>query len=906
MADQVIREPTYSDAPPAGPSQPISSRRRKASGQGPRIDTYVSEQLPIAPEPPKASRAPPQSYRNAYDGEQQYAERGPPSSKSFAARAGILPEQFSPQANEFTIAEPLQGFADDSERRRKSEPKIYTKSPTLNNGIGSPRTNLSQAHVSPSAQRVSQGFMHENQTVPKPGQISGSIAQSSPPRSIQTQAYNTEKSPRSLTQNAVISEKAVLHQRPVSDVARPAVNQNGIQEPTSPQTNTNSMPTRSTSKRYSNNQPLQAVEKSPLQKLELKLNDISKEEKRARMEVAEQKLREKEAATGRRASQPTNVPVRQSSTKRPNSEAIDNRRTLPSRVDSTKRSSARDTSDLKADTAPSQAQLAGRAVSGNSRSFSGSNASVQPVTKRGSGEGVRFRDQVYDMESNTPRRSISGNTPTSALAKNRGSLENGSSSKRYGMVEPESGISSPQNASSPNARRQVVVNTEAPEVPAETEHHHHHHHHHLSDYLHRKPKEVNKTVPVAGNLSEWRNGETALLTLADIKASQTAQSPTEDEYQAWWEESQSADKRKRRKPVADLEQMDGYFDEQSVPTTFEPPLYLKCGPLLRYCGLRTENPSRQGHSEREIWRGSVMIVTEDKQSDYESPPRLRLFHQPMQLLPPPPVQFDEDAGEGLESEYVDPIGGLPKLTRTGGTVYVKPVEDLDIGKDVSRIENDDGLYEETRTANVPTSYGKADELLGRSPHPARMSHPHGAPRQTGRFREVNGIRLHKEQGVTFWRFKLEVELGEHQQRIAYRINRGASVGFWVPARGKSMNIMFHSCNGFSMSVDSNLFSGPDPLWRDVLNAHQIKPFHVMLGGGDQIYNDAVMRQTTLFQDWLEIKNPHHKHQAPFTAEMLDELEAFYLDRYCMWFSQGLFGMANSQIPMINIWDDHGE
>ena len=24
----------------------------------------------------------------------------------------------------------------------------------------------------------------------------------------------------------------------------------------------------------------------------------------------------------------------------------------------------------------------------------------------------------------------------------------------------------------------------------------------------------------------------------------------------------------------------------------------------------------------------------------------------------------------------------------------------------------------------------------------------------------------------------------------------------------------------------------------------------------------------------------------------------------MWFSQGLFGMANSQIPMVNMWDDH--
>ena len=80
----------------------------------------------------------------------------------------------------------------------------------------------------------------------------------------------------------------------------------------------------------------------------------------------------------------------------------------------------------------------------------------------------------------------------------------------------------------------------------------------------------------------------------------------------------------------------------------------------------------------------------------------------------------------------------------------------------------------------------------------------------------------------------------------------------------------------------------------------------MLGGGDQIYNDAVMRQTTLFQEWLDIKNPHRKHEAEFTTDMQNELETFYLERYSMWFSQGLFGMANSQIPMVNLWDDHGK
>ena len=197
-----------------------------------------------------------------------------------------------------------------------------------------------------------------------------------------------------------------------------------------------------------------------------------------------------------------------------------------------------------------------------------------------------------------------------------------------------------------------------------------------------------------------------------------------------------------------------------------------------------------------------MIVTSDAESTYEPAPTLRLFHQPINVLPPPPQHFDGEGDGDLPSEYVDPIAGLPKMNRTGRTVYVKPVEDLDEGVDVSQVENDDGLYEETRTANVPTAYGKADELLGRSPLSAvsKERNTQQERRRTGKYREVRAVRLHVERGVTFWRFNLEVELGMSQARIAYRINKAASIGFWVPARGQSMNVMFHSCNGFSLSV----------------------------------------------------------------------------------------------------------
>jgi hypothetical protein len=334
-----------------------------------------------------------------------------------------------------------------------------------------------------------------------------------------------------------------------------------------------------------------------------------------------------------------------------------------------------------------------------------------------------------------------------------------------------------------------------------------------------------------------------------------------------------------------------------APTRFKPPLFLRSGPLLRYCGIRREKvKSRSGRNivlpDREIWRGSIMIVTHDDHSSYELAPTLRIFLQPMDLLPPPPTQVDGEIDE-LAPEYVDPLAGLPKLGRDGRTLYIRPIDHLEEAKDLSREESDDGLFESQRSP--------MDGAADRKPA-CPKSHYDGE--KAGKYKEVRGFRLHAEQGVTFWRFNVEVELRDKQQRIAYRINRGPSTAFWVPALGEAMNIMFHSCNGFSHGVDPNLFCGPDPMWRDVLNTHQTQPFHVMLGGGDQIYNDLVMEETTLFKEWSSIKDPFHKERSPWTPELQLELETFYLNRYCMWFSQGLFGVAVSQIPMINIFDDH--
>ncbi|KAI0536769.1 hypothetical protein GGR58DRAFT_377180 [Xylaria digitata] len=422
-----------------------------------------------------------------------------------------------------------------------------------------------------------------------------------------------------------------------------------------------------------------------------------------------------------------------------------------------------------------------------------------------------------------------------------------------------------------------------------------HHRHRLREYLHHdglKPGQGTYRVPTY--LDEWKQGKAGLLSGPLLDLGQDTIQPL-DKSTPWWETNS------KRRPSFSTQPPKTAFDggnNDTERTTFKPPLYLKCGPLLRYCGTRFEEPVVRTSLGKEIWRGSVMIVTLDSESCYDTAPVLRLFAQPIELLPPPPAEIQGE--QPLLPEYVDPIAGIPKIGHRGETLYVRLVDQLEEAKDLSMVEPDDGLFELIRS--VPDDDTNTSDPPGSFPNRKRRIEVDGE--KLGKYKDVHGVRLHVERGHTFWRFNIEIELRDKQQRIAYRINHGPATGFWVPARGESMNIMFHSCNGFSQSVNPDDFSGPDPMWRDVLNDHQTRPFHVMIGGGDQVYNDAVAHKAKLFREWIAIKNPLHKTNAPFTVAMQDELEAFYLERYMTWFSQGLFGLANSQIPMVNMYDDH--
>lgn len=108
--------------------------------------------------------------------------------------------------------------------------------------------------------------------------------------------------------------------------------------------------------------------------------------------------------------------------------------------------------------------------------------------------------------------------------------------------------------------------------------------------------------------------------------------------------------------------------------------------------------------------------------------------------------------------------------------------------------------------------------------------------------------------------------------------------------------MFHSCNGFSVGTDEQAWSGP-ALWNDVMRRHAEVPFHVMLGGGDQIYNDGIRVHGPL-ATWTAISNPKKRRDYEFPEKLRAECDDYYLKNYIRWYSTEPFASANGQIPQV--------
>ena len=186
--------------------------------------------------------------------------------------------------------------------------------------------------------------------------------------------------------------------------------------------------------------------------------------------------------------------------------------------------------------------------------------------------------------------------------------------------------------------------------------------------------------------------------------------------------------------------------------------------------------------------------------------------------------------------------------------------------------------------------------------------------QTSGERTFNANKLLEDPRKAFFNYEIDVPFQEQESVWEYTIPSMVEAGglhkgnpdkptrFVVPSKHESFRIMFHSCNGFSVGTDMEFWKGPS-LWNDVMRVHLQQPFHVMIGGGDQIYNDSV-RVSGPLKPWTAIGNPRKRREFPFDEDMRVACDAYYYDSYVKWYGTEAFATANAQIAQLNIWDDH--
>ncbi|KAI9470847.1 MAG: hypothetical protein EXX96DRAFT_531384 [Benjaminiella poitrasii] len=163
----------------------------------------------------------------------------------------------------------------------------------------------------------------------------------------------------------------------------------------------------------------------------------------------------------------------------------------------------------------------------------------------------------------------------------------------------------------------------------------------------------------------------------------------------------------------------------------------------------------------------------------------------------------------------------------------------------------------------------------------------------------------------FWRYELLLPLTNESQTVTYGTDclPQRQFKFHLPAIHESMRFMFYSCSGFSdipQAIKDKFNEKGAPLWQDVLDRHEVTPFHVMLGGGDQLYQDRLIHEDFM-KPWVAERNPAKRLQMKLPQSMKDGFEHFYFWNYVKNFGfkeSPVQAQAYAAIPSINMWDDH--
>ena len=168
--------------------------------------------------------------------------------------------------------------------------------------------------------------------------------------------------------------------------------------------------------------------------------------------------------------------------------------------------------------------------------------------------------------------------------------------------------------------------------------------------------------------------------------------------------------------------------------------------------------------------------------------------------------------------------------------------------------------------------------------------------------------IDKTLGV-FWSFLLEIPRAVTAKSLSYELKdaQGQQLvmvkDLVIPAQGQLPNLAFFSCNGFSSAsmakkaLDIRSAEEAYENWQGLLNRHQTQSFHVLVGGGDQIYADQLLVERSF---WDFGTDERLKDNAKLESKVGPYMK-LYVDR---WGKNPQFLTALSRIPLVATWDDH--
>jgi hypothetical protein len=159
-------------------------------------------------------------------------------------------------------------------------------------------------------------------------------------------------------------------------------------------------------------------------------------------------------------------------------------------------------------------------------------------------------------------------------------------------------------------------------------------------------------------------------------------------------------------------------------------------------------------------------------------------------------------------------------------------------------------------------------------------------------------------------YDLAFKRGARTAARRYAIQGGTTKKTFVPAKGESLHLGYASCAGFDdwkhkTAMDEE---GRDPwgLWVEMLAAHQQKPFHLLILGGDQIYIDQLwVSHDSPMDQWRRMSRSKQKKvkwtpDGPLDVQARDGL----ISIYCTNWSRPQMAAVMATIPSLMMWDDH--